>query len=394
MISADLDVLCAIVQPGPNPERVRTLLRGSADFASVMDLAFEHYLRPQLLAAMSELAWEGVPVECKAKLDDFRRHHVLRTLYLAEELGRIAAIFSARGVAFAAFKGAALAVDLQGDPACREYRDIDLIVPPGQVAAAESALESLGYLNDQGDRAFRGMFCAYQGQYSFGHPDLDVSVDLHWTFTAAALPFPLRTEELWSDLKFLKIGAATIPTLSDANLALLLAGHGTKEGWRSLGWICDFAAFVHARPGLDWPGLHKRARRQGCGDALLLGYVLANTLLGVAIPQGLASRLERNRRVHRIAAAIVGRLRADPARSDRHHLMDFALCDRARDRIKAAIRLGLTPTPGDYRAWPLPRALWPLYYVVRPLRLAASAVASLLSPSLRRDREAMVGQKL
>jgi hypothetical protein len=72
--------------------------------------------------------------------------------------------------------------------------------------------------------------------------------------------------------------------------------------------------------------------------------------------------------------------------------MDLDLCDNVRDRIKVAIRLALTPTPGDYHAWPLPQALWPLYYLLRPVRLAVAAVASLLSPSLRRDREPVIGQ--
>jgi hypothetical protein len=394
-LGIEFDFLCAIAKPQPDLEGARWRLRSPIDFSAVLDLAFEHHLRPHLLAAMSELAWEGMPTECKAELEGFRQHHVLRTLRLTEQLCRIAAAFSSHGIAFAAFKGAALAVDLYGDLARREYSDIDLIVAPGQMAAAETALESLGFMTDQGDRAFRRTFCAYQRQYSFAHADTDATVDLHWNFTAAALPFPLRAEEIWSDLKLVTVGAYAIPTLSDANLALLLAGHGTKEGWRSLGWICDFAAFAHRRPDLDWPALYERARKRGCGDTLLLGYALANALLGATIPRELASKVARNRRVGRIAAAIAGRLSAaPPAKSGRHHLLDLDLCDHVGDRIKAAVRLVLTPTPGDFRARPLPQALWPLYYVLRPMRLAGRAVASRVPPSLRRDGESMVGQEL
>lgn len=387
MNGADFDILCAVARPRPDLERLRTLLRGSIDFRTVLDLAFGHYLGPQFLAAMSDLGGEGVPAESRSRLEDFRRRHMLRTLYLAEKLCRIAGVFSSRGITFATFKGAALAIDLHGDPARREYRDIDLIVPIEQVPAAEAALEGLGYRNDQGDRAFRQMFCAYQGQYSFGHADLDASVDLHWAFTAAGLPFPLEADELWSNLRPLGIGTCTVPTLAEPDLALLLAGHGTKEGWRSLGWICDFAAFAHSRSDLDWPGLHERARRRGCGDAVLLAYALSNALLEVAIPPGLADDLARNRHVRELAATIIDKLRAGSAGSARHHLMDVMLCDRPWDRIRAACRLIFTPTPGDYRALPLPQTLWGLYYGLRPFRLAAFT-------SLRRDREAMVGQKL
>ncbi|MBN9489616.1 MAG: nucleotidyltransferase family protein [Alphaproteobacteria bacterium] len=385
--SKGIDFLCAIAGPQRDLERARHLLPGVLDFSAILDFASEHYLGPQLLSALSDLDWQGVPAESKAKLEDFRRQHVLRTLHLTEELCRIAALFPSRGITFAAFKGAALAVDLYGDPARRVYSDIDIIVPSGQVPAAEMALESLGYHNDQGDRAFRQMFCAYQGQYSFVHADRGVAVDLHWVFTAAALPFPLQVDDLWSGLRSLTVGTCTIPTFSDPDVALLLAGHGTKEGWRSLGWICDFATFVHQRPALDWPGLHRRACRQGSGDAVLLAFALSNMLLGVAIPTGFADKLAKNRRVARLAAGIIDGLRGGASKRGRSHLMDLALCDRLWDRIRAAARLTLTPTPGDYQALPLPRVSWPLYYVLRPLRLAARGLASL-----RGDRQPMIGQ--
>ena len=385
--SKSFDLFCAIARPQRDLEQARRLLQSSLTFPAILDFASEHYLGPQLLAALSDLDWQGVPAESKAKLEDFRRRHVLRTLHLTEELCRIAALFSSRGITFAAFKGAALAVDLYGDPARRVYSDIDIIVPAGQVPAAETALESFGYHNDQGDRAFRRMFCAYQGQYSFVHAERGAAVDLHWAFTAAALPFPLQVDELWSRLRSVTIGTCTIPTFSDPDVALLLAGHGTKEGWRSLGWICDFATFAYGRPALDWPGLHQRACRQGSGDAVLLAFALSNMLLGVAIPADLADKLARNRRIPRLVTEIVNGLRGDSSKRRRSHLMDLALCDRLWDRIKATARLLLTPTPGDYQALPLPQASWPLYYALRPLRLAARGLASL-----RGDRQPMIEQ--
>ena len=32
-------------------------------------------------------------------------------------------------------------------------------------------------------------------------------------------------------------------------MALFLAGHGTKEGWRCLGWVGDFAMFIEKHTG-------------------------------------------------------------------------------------------------------------------------------------------------
>jgi hypothetical protein len=157
---------------------------------------------------------------------------------------------------------------------------------------------------------------------------------------------------------------------------LLLAGHGTKERWRSLGWLCDFALLVERRTELDWSALHAEAQQQGCGDALLLGCVLAEWLLRTPIPHAVAPLAAQSRRVQRLARAIADALRQTSAATrGPQNLADLDLCDRRRDRLRAALGLALTPTSGDFSALPLPPALWRAYYLLRPMRLAAKAVA-------------------
>jgi hypothetical protein len=166
--------------------------------------------------------------------------------------------------------------------------------------------------------------------------------------------------------------------VSGANLALLLAGHGTKEAWRCLGWVCDFALLLDRHPELDWLGIHRRARARGCGDAVLLGCAMALELLEVPVPQVLQHSIAASARVRALAALLSHELRQGlslPA--PERHFSDFHLCDSRLDKLKAAMRLVLTRTTGDYEAMKLPQALWPLYYATRPFRLAAKALAAL-----------------
>jgi hypothetical protein len=377
--SDEIGLLCALAGPHPDLVHARALLQTGIDFSALLELAHAHRMRPHLLLGLSRLSWESVPAAARIALEDFRRHHLLRALYLADEAGRLSVALAAQGIRHAFFKGAVLAIDLQGDLSQREYADIDLIVPPGEVARAEAVLRRLGYADRQGDRAFRAAFLAYQRQYSFVRIDIDAEVDLHWGFTVAQLPFPLRPDDIWSGLKRIRLGRHAVPTLSDAHLALLLAGHGTKERWRSLGWLSDFALLVDRRAGLDWAALHVAARRQGCGDALLLGGVLAERLLRTPIPRALASAAAQSRRVQRLAGAIAESLRHTAAATNGpQNLADLDLCDRRRDRVRAAFGLAVTPTSGDYSALPLPRPLWPAYHLLRPVRLAAKGLAALL----------------
>jgi hypothetical protein len=348
------------------------------DFDELLRIATDHGVRPHLIKALGALSQDAVPATARSALEAFQRRHLARALSLAGELRHLTEALTGSGVRFAMFKGPALAAALYGDVASREYVDIDLIVPQEQYGKAEDVLEARGYRGAQGDSDFRRAFLGHLRQCLFVRPDLDGMIDLHWDFCGVYLPFPLAPAEIWDGLASVAIGGRDIATIEGANLALLLAGHGTKEAWNSLAWVCDFAMLIERRPDLDWADIHRRARARRCGNSVLLGCAMAERLLGTAIPHDLAGPLERNAQVRAVAAAITGELRKGlPAPEKKETFADLGLCDRRSDRIRAMLALAMTPTAGDHRALPLPRRLWPLYRATRPLRLAVRALASL-----------------
>ena len=376
--TAEFDLLCLIVRPQPDLERALEVLRRGIDVEALLRIADQHSVRPRLIRGLAALSWEGVPETCRSSLTAFRQFHLVRSLSAAQQLSRVASAFASRGVRFAAFKGATLAKLLYGDLSAREYTDIDLIVPKAQFGQAEDVLASLGYRGAQGDRAFRSTFLAYLRQYAFVHPDLAVAIDLHWDFSGSHVPFPLTSAEAWNELEDVSIGYNRVPAVSGTNLALLLAGHGTKEAWRSLDWVCDFAMLLDRRPDLDWALIHRRAQAQSCGDSVLLACTMSQRLLGVPAPPALSRPIAERRRIRMIATALIDKLRRSERSPEKaENLSDLDLCDTRRDRLSAVLKLAFTRTVGDYQAMPLPPELWRVYHATRPFRLAAKAMAAL-----------------
>ena len=370
------DLLCAIARPKPDAGRALALLQNGVDWPELLRLAAAHAVRPHLIKALRDLGWDAVPPEAKAALEAFQLFHLTRILFLTDELCRIADTFTRQGLPFATFKGIALATLHHGSQSLREFDDIDLIVPQPLFAAAEHLLRSLGYRSADGEEAFRSAFFAYQRQYAFVRTDPDVSVDLHWAFTSAHLPFPLAPAEIWGDLQPVPIGGRAIPTLSGTNLALLLAGHGTKERWRRLGRICDFATCLERNRDLDWSAIFRRAQRRGCGNAVLFACAMAKTLLGVATPPALADLVQRNDRVRALTRSTSRRLREDlPATTRQRDLADLELCDAWSRKAGFVLGMGFTRTEGDYAAMKLPPPLWRLYHLTRPFRLVAKTLS-------------------
>jgi hypothetical protein len=382
----EFDYLCLIVRPEPAWGAALDLLRAGLDHDELLRSAAQHGVRPQLIAAYGHVAWEGVPAALRAECDDFQRFHLARMLFLSDELRRADELFARKGVPLAAFKGAALAAFLYGDLSRREYGDLDILVPKDRVAEAERLLGSLGYSGPFGDAEFRHVFLAFQQQYAFVREDIRASIDLHWHFNGTHSPFPLQPEEAWRETAEVKIGDRRIATLSGANLALLLAGHGTKEAWKKLGWVRDFATLVHREPDLDWAGIFRRAQIQGCGNAVLLGCALADRLLGVPLPHALAQAAQDHPVVRKNADGIAGIMRrGEPPAPVRPYLEDLGLCDHWWDRAISVVRQGFTRTASDYAAWPLSPPWWRLYHLTRPFRLVFKATKLGLAALFSRE---------
>jgi len=224
-------------------------------------------------------------------------------------------------------------------------------------------------------RQMPDMFLGHQRQYALVRQDERFAIDLHWAFSGAWLPFPVSADDVWGEGSHVALGGRRIPTLGDENLALLLAGHGTKEGWRCLQWINDFAMLIERRPGLDWREIHRRADSRGCGGSVLLGAALARDLLEEVLPQPLQALVESDVRNLRRAGEMAVQLRRGlPDPEIAPNFADLGLCETPFDRWRAVLGITFTPTVSDYTALPLPRGLWGLYYVTRPVRLAAKAI--------------------
>ncbi|WP_170921150.1 nucleotidyltransferase family protein [Enhydrobacter aerosaccus] len=365
-------LLCLAVRPQPDFDGLKTILQQGVDESVLLRLAERHGVRPGLIQSLAALSWERVPRPVRQELEAFQHRHLIRTLALANELRGVAALLGTSGIAFAAFKGPTLALSLYGGVAAREYGDIDIIVREDRVADAERQLKTLGYHLPGDDPAYRHAFLGYQRQYELVRDDTESAIDLHWAFSGSHVPFPLATDEIWSGLQPVPIGGRDIPTLQGPELALLLAGHGTKERWGCLKWVCDFALLMDRHPDLDWMAVHRRAAQHDCGDAVLLGCAMARDVLEQPVPSALDAQLTASKRVRSLSRLLVERLQEGPwPAGEPENFTDFDLCERPLDRVKATLKIVFTPTGSDHAAMPLPQALWPAYYLTRPFRLAS-----------------------
>lgn len=374
----EFELLLVCLKSNTNRDAIRGFISAGIDWQTLIPLAAQHCVRPILFRTLKSICWDAVPQEIQTELLQFTKANAQKNLLFTAELLRLVGLFRQAEIPIAAFKGPVLANLVYGDLALREFSDLDLLVPEEHVPGAEHILEDLGYQADFSDQ-YRAAFLRYQGQYAFRNRKTAISVDLHWQLSSKGIEFPLHSSELWSRLKGVPLAGRVIPTLADDDLALFLAAHGTKERWRDLIWLCDFAELLRNSGNIDWNVVFHRAERAHLSRPLLSGIFLASSLLGAPASAELVDRARQNPAVQSLAKkAMAAMLRAAPAGEVGDLLDSLEAYDHWRHKLAPVIALISTRTVGDYEAMPLPKALWPVYYFTRPFRLAAKIMAMTL----------------
>ncbi len=368
----EFQLLLYCARSHPDARSVRDLVNEGIDWQILLKLAAHHCVRPMLLQTLKSVCWDAVPQKIQFELTLFNKANVQKNLLFTGELLRLLGLFQQNAIPIAAFKGPVLADSVYGDISLREFSDLDVIVHEADLSKAEDILTARGYQADFPDRHYRSAFLSYQGQYALRHSNTGISVDLHWRLSGRGVPFPLQLAEIWPRLEQVMIADRTVPTVAHDDLALFLAGHGTKEGWRSLIWVCDFAEFLRKYQDIDWVAVLDRAQQSHCSRSLLLAIALASTLLDAPAPAALVDRAWKNSAIRALAQeAKLRMLHTVPEGELGEFLNDLNTADRLTQRLRRVAILLTTRTVGDYKAFPLPKSLWGLYYFTRPFRLAS-----------------------
>lgn len=373
----EFQLLLCCARSRPDAGSVRDLVSKGIDWQLLLNLASQHCVRPILLQSLKCVCWDSVPKEIKLELMMFNRANAQKNLLFTRELLQLIDLFNKNAIPIAAFKGPILSRIVYGDISLREFSDLDVIVAKDNLSKAQDILLARGYQADFTDRDFRAAFQSYQGQYAFRHGNTGIAVDLHWRLSGAAVPLTLAA--IWPRLEQVTIAGRTVFTLSQDDLALFLAEHGTKEGWRSLIWVCDFAEVVRKYKDIDWGAVLDRAQRRNSSRSLLLAIALASTLLDAPAPVALIARAHKNSAVRKLAEkAQLGMLRSAQEPETAEFLRRLTTSDRLTNRLWTVAALLATRTVSDYQAMPLPKILWGTYYLTRPFRLAIKLIVMML----------------
>jgi hypothetical protein len=256
----------------------------------------------------------------------------------------------------------------------RPARDLDILIPPTDVARATNLLESDGYkLWSRLEPGRVNKLVKWQCEHVF-RSTTGTHVELHWTAAPRFASVPIDYERLWRRLRQTRLGDADIATLAAEDLLVILSVHGAKHLWNQLKWICDIGELISGGPDLNWDEVLGDADASRARRLVLLGLWLTHTVLGHDIPREVASDVRADGRVRSLARDVTGRLFRETETNGLIPLADAIRFNvRAReslvDKVRYCAGVALFPTDGDVAAVDLPQSLAFAYCLVRPIRM-------------------------
>jgi hypothetical protein len=306
--------------------------------------------------------------------------NAIRNLLLARELTRVLKQLGTAGVPVIPLKGVALAESLYGDTALRTCADLDILIQPQDLAPSLRILQSSGYDTHHHQPALvqlQGRFgkdCALMREDAHQPYPLQVHCGMIWGGPAER---PVLAE-IWSGAVPSPFCAAPTLALSPEWEFLYLAMHAARHGLFPFKWLVDLDWIV-ARGSVDWQKVHETTKRLGWQEAVYSCFAACASLLETPIPEPFVR--PANAAPSRFSLSAPG-----PLQIPRETLFSVRLLPSLAPRLQfLAIRLFI-PTPADGEFISLPSALFFLYYLLRPLRLAVTVAGWTIPAGLAQLR--------
>lgn len=367
----ELELLLACSQPTSGRDLdLSTMLALPLNWEIVFRLASHHRLLPALHAALH--GRDDIPASIRSAIDARFQNHERRVLRFSAELARIWRQFEQHGISVLAHKGAALGQLLYGDPAMRQFGDLDFLVRAADVSRTRSALEELGYVPKiQLSPGQEKEYLRSGYEHVFGLNAERNLVEAQWQIVPRFYAIDFDMESLFARSVGLDLDGLRLRTLGREDLLLVLCVHAAKHDWAQLGMLRDIATL--AGLDLDWNWIEAQTHRLGIAKILAVSLSLAGSLLSLSLDLAALLSLQKEiRGAVKIASAVQRRTIAS-VETDTESLSYFHafmhLRERWPDRIRMAWRLATTSSVGEWQAVRIPDSLFSLYRGVRFFRL-------------------------
>lgn len=353
---------------------VSSLLAQSLRWDYLLQQAARHGLMP-LLSRHLERFGDAVPHQVSAELKSHLTENTRRNLALVSTLFAILDVLENAGIAAVPYKGPALSDSLYRHLGSRECADLDVLVQAKDALRAKRALQSIGLAEVFPASDVQNASRIRAGEAFEFIADNGALIELQWQPLPRAWSADIG-EDHWGRLQSQDFAGRRVRSFAPEDLLLILALHGAKHAWQRFIWVADIHELAGRNKDMNWHGVLAHANAAGARRCVLLALKLSNMLLDTNLPDPVASAIADDSGLSKLARDAIRMATAQETVLSAISAHGYFLRTRERPLDRARFYLRFATTAG-YHEWNLirlPAPLFPLYSVVRMLRVAGKMV--------------------
>jgi hypothetical protein len=364
------EFLCACASPVPLSAGQISTLAANLDWDLALELAEEHSVLGVVAARLNETGYGEMPASAREKIQARMRTQHLFTLSMTAELFRILDAFAKADIETLLVKGPVTSFLAYGDPAVRSYVDLDLLVRDRAILPACKIITGLAFDADVPESAI--VAGKIPGEYLFRRSGAQQIVELHTEKTFRYYPRAMRIEDLYARQRSVPIEGREVPALCLEDEFVLNCIHGAKHFWERLMWPADIAAIVARHPEIVWERVRQAARDVGAERMVRVGLLIAESLLGVAVPAAIAASVKADGVASNLVRQVKGWLPTagyQPPSLPRRAMFRVKMGGGGLSGTGYLVRLSLSPTEEDWAEGREERGSRVWEAIKRPFRL-------------------------
>ncbi|MEL6496540.1 MAG: nucleotidyltransferase family protein [Cyanobacteria bacterium J06623_7] len=353
-------------------EQIELLLQQQLDWDYLITTAKLHKVIPLMyfnLARRHEVA-ARVPTSVLTRLRTEAMGIARHNLLFVRELSTLTQLFADAGLQVIPYKGLLLAASIYGDLSLRQFVDLDFLVAKEEYLAAQTLLLTRGY--------YRPAQNHVDWECSFAHRQRRIGVDLHQGLTPAYFPFHVDFPSLWQRLQPVSVGGVKVKSFAPEDLLIILCVQLAKDSqWTAevLLKVCDIAELLRSYPDLDWSFVARQCKKLGTKRILWFALGVTQCLLQAQLPESVEQKIQGDKIVRRAVDRVCSEFfqRSEQSFRDRTYVERPYLIKLARERWQDKLhyfwQTAIRPNQEDWGFISLPKQLFFLYYLLRPVRL-------------------------
>ena len=272
------------------------------------------------------------------KLRRRRRNYLALNILRRAETEEVLSALADSGISAVGLKGIDLAWRAYPDPSLRPFTDVDLLIAPKHLDAAEKIMASLDYHPAPETAALRASGEPWM-DYQYEHADTGLLFELHVELLHHGR---FRFDPALALQR--SVGGFLHPEDRFLHLALHLAKHSYFD---RLLWVYDLAVLAPDAPAPET--LAAAARATGCGGAVWLALALARVLFGARLAEHEAELAPPPLRAQALTRTLAAYARGRGRISAR--LLHFQLFDRLSEAFRYTAQRTARKWSGRKAGW-------------------------------------------